>query len=817
MTGQAEFRRTASAAMIAFALIGGTSAMARGASGDAALEVSAQDTTTPPAAAPEPAPAHGAVVTDKAEITILVMGRNSKSAILPKTSDAFGLNLSQLDTPRSASNVSLAMIDQYSLTTIRDLIAVTPGVFTATFYGVDGTVNIRGEYADNYVLGFKRVENQGTYITPIESALDLEIVRGIASPAYGTGRAGGYVNFDPRSNRAERFIDGQSAFGEADASIGTYNMYRLEGEYGAPLKLGDYHAGFDVYYEHLQADQYFYGIHPRGNTLQAGFATELPGDWTFKANYQYYGGTGMQGTTGINRITQALIDHGTYTSGQPIAQIVQPGQAFITPADIDAIGGVTNYYAAVNNYSALNPATIKEVPLNRRTVLVSPYDFGNVETNTGVVTLSHALGSGKIRLEGFIDDLNADTYNGYGFAKSLRDRAEELRVTLNGKIDLGAAIQGTYAAGADYRYYGAVEGYVYALGYLILDRQDLSVGSTPDSIINPVYTTGAPFDQVYNSRVDELGTFVDGSVELFGLLRLTGGGRYDHYKVSASNTGLIDYSAALDTVYPATRGVLSWSVSASIQTPWGIAPYFTRSRAFALETEQGGAVPSDYVATNQWLSPTDLTEGGVKASLLHDRLFFALSAYHQTHMQTQVLSGTFNGVVTNGQEAELRWAVDRHLGISATGTHQKSYVYGCSYLFALPHQLGIPDNDGWGEVYEVSSCQYDGYAVRYVDNTQPRYVLGLFANYESSHHFGATLGGNWVGRTSGELPGAVIFPSYYLLRGSVHYDTGRYRISAYMNNILNTRYYIPQRSTETEGTAMPGEGRTAMLKLTVHF
>jgi len=793
-----EFRRTAGAATMAFALATASAAHAA-------------DTDNVPVVT-KAGPA-----TDQAEIPILVMAGNNKSAILPKSSDAFGLGLSQVETPRSSSNVSLAMIDQYSLTTIRDLIAVTPGVFTASFYGVDGSVNIRGEYADNYFLGFKRVENQGTYITPIESALDLEVVRGIASPAYGTGRAGGYVNFDPRSNRAERFMNGQKAFGELDGAIGTYSMYRGEVEYGAPLHWGDYNAGFDIYYEHLQADQYFYGIHPKSNLLQAGFATELPADWTFKANYQYYRGSGMQGTTGINRITQALVDNGTYTAGHPIAQIVQAGQAYITPADINAIGGVTNYYATSNNYSKLDPASISQVQLNRRTVLSSSYDFGNVETNTGGFSLAHAVGSGKLKFEGFIDDLNADTYNGYGFAKRLRDRAEELRLTLNGKLDLGPQISGTYAAGANYRYYEAHEGYAYALGYLILDRQDLTVGATPDSIVNPLYVSGGAFDQVYNSTVDEMGTFFDGSLKLFGLLRLTGGGRYDAYKVAASNTGLLDYSAQLNKVYRASRGVFSWSGSVSVETPWGIAPYFTRSRAYALETQQGGAVAAGYVAYNEWLSPTDLTEGGVKGSLFHNKLFFAFSAYHQKRMQTQLLSNSFTGVVTNGQEAELRWAVNRNIGISATATHQKSYVHGCSYLFATPSELGLANVDGWGEVYEVSTCSYAGYQSGYVDHTQPRYVLGLFVNYESGHGFGATLGGNWVDKTSGQLPGAVVFPDYYLLRGSVHYDFGRYRLSAYVNNILDTRYYIPQRSTETEGTAMPGEGRTAMLKITVHL
>lgn len=796
------FSRGAAGAAIALALLGAGAARAE------------------PAADPAPAdaPAKSKITTDQAEISILVIAdRHNQSAILPKDSNAFGLDLPQIATPRASSNVSLAMIDQYSLTTIRDLVAVTPGVFTASFYGVDGSVNIRGEYADNYYLGFKRVENQGTYITPIESALDLEIVRGIASPAYGTGRAGGYVNFDPRSDRAERFLNGQKAFGELDGSIGTYKMFRGEAEYGAPIKLGSYNAGFDLYYEHLQASQYFHGIEPRHNLVQAGFATELPADWTFKANFQYYNATGMQGTTGINRITQDLIDNGTYISGSPIQKIVKPGAPYIVPADITAVGGVTKFFAAVSNVSRLDPATIRTVQLDRRNVITSDYDFGNVETTTGSFTLAHPVGSAKFKFEGFIDDLNADTYNGYGFAKRLRDRAEELRASLSGKVKPADWIEGSYVVGASYRYYEAHESYAYALGNLILDRQDISVGATPDSIINPLYITGQPFDQVYNSKVDETGLFFNGTAKLFGLVRLTGGARYDHYKVSASNTGLLDYSAKLNTVYTDKKGPVSWSGSVSIETPWGIVPYFTRGKSYALETQQGGAVAAGFVANNQWLSPTNLTEGGAKASLFDNRLFLGFAAYKQTRKQSELLSNSFTGVVTRGLELEARWAINRHFGLSAVGTRQKSRVHGCSYLFAMPSQVGVANVDGWGQVYEVSSCAYPGLSAGYVDHTQPRYVAGLFGNYEIGNGFGITLGGNYVDHTSGQLPGAVVFPDYFLLRGSAHYDFGRFRVSAYMNNILNKRYYIPQRSTETEGTAMPGEGRTAMVKFTIRI
>ncbi|MCT2398798.1 TonB-dependent siderophore receptor [Novosphingobium mangrovi (ex Huang et al. 2023)] len=748
---------------------------------------------------------------------LVVTGTREKSAILPADTDAFGLGMSQVETPRATSTVSLSMIDQYSLTTVRDLIAVTPGVFTASFYGVDGTVNIRGEYADNYFRGFKRVENQGTYITPIESALNLEIVRGAASPAYGTGRAGGYVNFTPRSERAVRFKNGLDAKGEVVASLGTYNYYRASAEYGTPFKIGEYDAGVDLYVEKAQASQYFHGIEPRHTLVQGGFATDLPGGWEFQAGLQYYDASGMQGSTGVNRLTQDLIDNGIYISGSPIAQIAQPGAAYITPADIVAIGGVTKYWGFSSDYSTLDPATIQEVKLSRRAMLTSEYDFGDSETTTAWFDLSRNIGPGTLKLQGFLDDLNADSYNSYGFAKSLRDRAEELRLSYTGKVDPAPWLSTAFVVGAGYRRYEADESYVFARGYMVLDRQDISTGATADSIFNPVYVSGEPFDQVYHSEVDEYAGFLNADVSLFDQLKFTGGVRYDWYDVQSINTGLLDYSGPLDTLYKASKGAWSWSASVRYVTPFGIVPYFTRSRSYALETLQGGAVTPGNVANDTFLSPADLTEGGVKGSFFDDKLFTSLSVYRQRRTQSELLSGNFVGATTKGVEAEIRWAINRNFGLSAVATRQKTKISGTSFLVVTPEDFGLDYTDGWGFIYQAATSGFPGLETGYVDRTQPRYVFGLFANYEAGNGFGATLGGNYVDKTSGHLPGAIEFPDYVLLRGSVHYEIGRYRFAINVNNILNERYYVPQRSTDTEGSAFPGEGRTAILKVTARF
>ena len=85
----------------------------------------------------------------------------------------FGLDKPLIETPRSASLISDLTIQRYGILTVDRLIAVAPGAFTASFYGVPGALNVRGTYAETYFDGFKLAENLGTYATPVGDAAPI--------------------------------------------------------------------------------------------------------------------------------------------------------------------------------------------------------------------------------------------------------------------------------------------------------------------------------------------------------------------------------------------------------------------------------------------------------------------------------------------------------------------------------------------------------------------------------------------------------------------------------------------------------------------
>ena len=65
----------------------------------------------------------------------------------------FGFGKSILETPRSASTISEEMMDRFNMQDIDELILVSPGSFTQSFFGVAGALDVRGTPGETYFRG----------------------------------------------------------------------------------------------------------------------------------------------------------------------------------------------------------------------------------------------------------------------------------------------------------------------------------------------------------------------------------------------------------------------------------------------------------------------------------------------------------------------------------------------------------------------------------------------------------------------------------------------------------------------------------------
>ncbi len=103
----------------------------------------------------------------------------------------FGFGKSVVDTPRAVTTISNELLEKSIITELDDLVALTPGSFTQSFFGVAGSLDVRGTPGENYFRGVKSIDNPGNYATVIGASDRIDVVRGPAWPIYGPSKMGG--------------------------------------------------------------------------------------------------------------------------------------------------------------------------------------------------------------------------------------------------------------------------------------------------------------------------------------------------------------------------------------------------------------------------------------------------------------------------------------------------------------------------------------------------------------------------------------------------------------------------------------------------
>lgn len=251
---------------------------------------------------------------DSAEIEELVVTADLDSLPDDDVSSLFGFYKSLLATPRSASTVSDEMMDRFIVRDIDEMIALAPGSFTQSFFGVAGTLDIRGTPGETYFRGMRRLDNPGNYPTPLGASKRVDIVRGPASPVHGPSKIGGYLNFAPKSARIEEsgeFID--AATGTLGVDLGSWERRVLTGEVGGPGRLGNQDFGYWLYGMAEDSGSYYRHSDIEQTLLQASFDLDVGAvQFQFGGMYHEYAGNQV---AGWNRLTQDLVDRGLYVTG----------------------------------------------------------------------------------------------------------------------------------------------------------------------------------------------------------------------------------------------------------------------------------------------------------------------------------------------------------------------------------------------------------------------------------------------------------------------------------------------------------------------
>ena len=762
---------------------------------------------------------------------IVVTADHAKLLEIRPTASVFGLDKPLQETPRSATFVSDAALERYGITTIDKLVEISPSSYTGSFYGVPGSLNIRGTLAESYFDGFKRVENRGTYATPIGDASEIEIVRGPPNPIFGAGKVGGLLNFIPKTAKdTGAYIE--TPTGEIAVTGGDYDKKEVALQGGAPLMLGGLQGGLYGYLDADDSHSFYHGIYPKRQTGEISADVNLPQGWTTAFEGMVYHSDGDVQTPGWNRLTQALIDNGTYVTGRNTTLVDVNGDGRIEanePGTFPSGGQYAQltcfFYGCTNPVHQLTTG-VGTAHLSPQTVLAGAGDFSRTSTYTAYFNLAKPLaGDSGVKLELFYDDLNNQRFVSYGFPASYQTYVLEARGAYHFALDLfGDAVKTRSLVGLSDRYTDAHLRESFNSGIIALDRRDLYDGpSATDIIASPFQIVdgqqGWPWELDVHSNIRDAGAFFTSDISVFDRLDVIVGARDDAYNVSSNDLGVLPFEQPHAHAAKA-RG--TYTVSVSYKTPWGVIPYYTYDQAAALELDQASDLLPGTIGGGGWLSDSDLSEAGVKFQAPDHALVGSVSAYRQT--RTQLVQGpggaSIQGTLSKGVEFELRWLLTRTISLTYAGDLQHTEVKGpdSSFVYITPETQGVAGVDGYGGAYAATMSTLPDRAGDYAYAIIPKAVSSLYATYTSPAHgwgrFGATAGATYVSKTSTLVQDPIVYPAYWLASLSGFYSRGPYTLSLNVDNLLDTRYFTPASDpTYANVAALPGVGRTWRITL----
>jgi iron complex outermembrane receptor protein len=801
-------------------------------------------------------PAPGMAQEDEEELDEIVVLADPVGLGEHQESDSmFGLQRSLLDTPRSISVVGATTMERYAIYDIDDLITTTPGTFGGSFFGVPGAVSIRGDIGENYFRGFKRVVNNGLFPTPVRSSDRIEIIRGPSPAIYGAARIGGLMNFMPRTTRASGLSADDGASGYVSVTGGSFSKQNISAQFDLPFLMGDRETGVSAYAELEDSEHFFEGREPQHELFQLTFNHELPGNARLEFGGMYFHSEGYFQTPGWNRLTQDLVDNGTYITGRDTDIVDLDANGRLTPDEIDAVVGT---FFGTSNIRTLIDFGVFGVPpaynldtgvgtgsLDPSNVFLAPgNEIQEAENLTFYLDFEKDFGeSSSVKLQFFYDDLDGDLSQSTGFAAQHDTRATEFRLSYETSFTWSDSSGMDLFATASRRDYTSELRENFLSGYLVIDRRDLLAGPFANDILDTPFTdepNGIGWDSNFDSEWSDTGIALVTDIHLFNNLSILLNARYDDYDAESIDTGNTVFDPSLaNTLYQYGEGDTSYSASISYSFNGQVVPYVTYAEGSSIQQNSNGGISPGPVRDGNILAGSDLIEVGVKFSLLDEALNGSLAWYNQERTVTDPF-GNVDIEKGEGVEFELRYLISENWTLTGAATNQEFTISPPGACFsgrgefvvipptAIPPgslMFGTPLptlEEGYGGIFAAlnASCLpelQDGYR----RNAIPETVLSAFGTYTSNEAswgmWGATFGGTYVSETGGKILNAIVFPSYEVFRGALFADFGRFNITATVDNVFDEEYFVPLQGVYEEVAGLPGTGRAYLLTARVNF
>lgn len=738
------------------------------------------------------------------------------------TDSVFGLSQTLDQIPRAVTNVDSALLNLYSAHTVNDLVTVVPGSFTGAYFGIPGSVFLRGDIADNYFRGFRRVENRGNYETPLDASDHIEVVAGPPSPIYGPGRIGGFMNFYPKTVLSESAKWMDKGHGAVEGRFGQYSDNIGSAEYGLPFKVNGHRAGAYVFFEDKDSGSFYKGVFDKYIVGQLAIDMELSPKWRLAGGFQGFNDQANQ-ALGWNRVTQTLINTHMYQSGSELVNLSSNGKD-IGPQDIapgtlsqyvyqqnwSSVFNVNNFGSIASDYM-LNPASMKLVKLPLNQIMVDTQnDFLDADTDTAYFDVVGNLRSGlTFKNQSFYDRLNSQKFSSYGFGADYRPWVTENKSTVGFNWHPNSIVAMNAYSGFDFTRVQVSAGED-RNAYQAVDRRDLSVGPTAnDRFEGPWNSNGQIGFQYFQIGVyTDYGLFWLSDVDFWNKLMFTIGARLDRDAPDFwGRDGLDDvYDPLTHAKAKNTAGMVDGSIS--YRFPFHLTPYFTVATSRFFDLGQGNELDYSEIQNGQYLEPSTLYEAGVKTDL-SQKFFGSLAFYHQKRSQWDNQALTLDFFTAKGAEMELRAFLLERLSLTGAFTWQEPQELNAPTILAIPVTvLGLTPQQGYGGKFlGTTNVFLPPHPAPYAVAGQPHWVASPFATVNATKNAGVLIGMTWAAAVQSGYVNPVVLPAYSLWRGSIFYNREKTQFNLGVNNLFNETYFQSQYLFE-DSLVKPGVLRT---------
>lgn len=710
----------------------------------------------------------------------------------------FGFGKSILETPRAASTISQEQMERFNVSDIDELVAFAPGTFTQSFFGVAGSLDVRGTPGETYFRGVRRLDNPGNYPTPIGASSQVDIVRGPASPIYGPAKIGGYLNFNPKSAKVGRGAYLEKPTGGLSYTTGSWDKNIITAEVGGPTQIAGKEAGYYIYGEIENSDSFYRNSETDQTVIQAAFDMDVSDNLSIEFGGMYHKYDGNQ-NAGWNRVTQDLIDNGTYITGtaQPLDTdgdgSISHGEYFAAPGGL-FIGGINPLTEDGSSFSDIMALqNVGTTQLGRDQTLIAADDVLENEVTTLYFDAIYYTDSDWIIKNQFFyeayENLNE---NAYGFSQSHDAWVIEEKVVASTEFETGS-LYGQFQISPSLRYTDFESGDDFINEYF--DRRDLTMPSTALDRRLLATRAGTGYSNYDVGNYMNLGLAAMTDLTWENGLNIVLGLRYDHVDVESTTPGGITlFGGDEDVSASDTEDGISWNVSLSYETEWGLIPYITAAEQSTIVAGQGANIDVENIPGG-YFDTSELLEFGLKGSLLEDTLYFAIAFYEQERTDINAQSTVTNNTTNNeGTEFELRWVVNEQLVLTAGYTNIEVTNLtvrdggGFQFGFFGAEDFAVLDDPSvfYGGTPNGNTAYGNPGAIK---AGIPENIYSLTATYDFQNGYAANVSVVDVDEVASGFSGAVTLPAYTLVNAGISYQTDDWSVNLTVKNLTDEDYF----------------------------